>query len=197
MMKYINEVMRFNLFYSFIKLIRLDFLLFFCHNIGMIDFKINDKVMHFREGLSLIKEIVDREGRNYYLIQILNNDNDVVYVPIDNALNIIRPITSKENALALIQYVKTIEPERISNTKQRRDSFKRRLGSGNIQDLAFLARQLYFFNHPEVIDVPVKLGPADVEMLKSATKTLYDELALSFSIDRDKIEDYIVQLLSK
>lgn len=163
----------------------------------MSEFNIGDKVMHFREGLSLIKDNVSLNGMPYFLIVIVNAPDEIIYVPVDNANNIIRTITSKEDALKLVEYIKQIEPEYITNTKQRRDSFKRRLGSGNIYDLAFLSRQLYFFQHPESVQIPVKFGPADVEMLKSAARTMLDELALSFNVDRAEVEQYLYDLIAK
>lgn len=152
-------------------------------------FVVNDTVMHFREGLSHITEIRTINNRDYFIIRVRRDESEVIYVPVATAEAVIRHISSKEDAEALAKYIKEIKPEYITNTKQRRDGFKRRLGSGNIRDLAFLARQLYFFQHPEEIEVPVKFGPADVEMLKYAKCTMYDELAITYDVKRDEIEE--------
>ena len=75
------------------------------------------------------------------------------------------------------------------NTKQRRDAFKRRLGSGSVFDIAYLYRQKWLF---ETYPDNVKLGPADIEMLTFASNILLDELSLTYNIERDKIENHIV-----
>ena len=102
---------------------------------------------------------------------------------------------NEKDAREVIDYMKSVEAEFISNTKQRRDQYKRRLLSGNVRDLAYLSRQLYFYNFYNEQGQLVKLGPTDVQMLKDAETILFDELSISFNVDRLKIEDYVKQLL--
>ena len=163
----------------------------------MNEFSVNDKVMHFREGLSVIVDKKEMNGVDYFLVHVEREGGEIVYVPTSSAEKIIRHIISKKEAEQLIEYIITIEPEYITNTKQRRDNFKRRLGSGDIKDIAYLARQLFFFLHPETIEVPVKFGPADIDMLKYAHRTLLDELALSYRMSREAIESYFEKKISR
>ena len=157
-------------------------------------YKVNDKVMHFREGLSFIIEEKEMNGMKYFIVEVINN-GEKIYVPCDKADQIIRPLFNKKELGELIEFMKPIRPDYFNNTKQRRDVFKKRLGSGDIHDLAYLTMQLYYFTHPEEVDTPVKFGPADVDMLKYAAKTMFDELSLSLKIDRDKVEEHIYLLL--
>lgn len=159
-----------------------------------MSYKIKEKVMHFREGLSFISEEKEMNGTTYYIVVVINN-GEKVYVPKDKADAIIRPLFNKKDLNDLLEYMRPIRPDYFNNTKQRRDVFKKRLGSGDIKDLAYLTMQLYYFNHPEEVDTPVKFGPADVDMLKYAAKTMFDELALSLKIDRDEVEEHIYLLL--
>lgn len=154
----------------------------------MSTFNVGDTVMHFREGLSHITEIRRMNEKDYFIIRVVRDESEIIYVPVDTAMAVIRHVSNAQEAEELINYIRDVEPEYITNTKQRRDGFKRRLGSGNIRDLAFLARQLYFFTHPDEIAVPVKFGPADVEMLKYATTTMYDELAITYNVPRNEVE---------
>lgn len=154
----------------------------------MSTFNVGDTVMHFREGLSHITEIRRMNEKDYFIIRVVRDESEIIYVPVDTAMAVIRRVSNEQEAEELINYIRDVEPEYITNTKQRRDGFKRRLGSGNIRDLAFLARQLYFFTHPDEIAVPVKFGPADVEMLKYATTTMYDELAITYNVPRNEVE---------
>lgn len=160
----------------------------------MASYKVKEKVMHFREGLSFISEEKEMNGMSYYIVVVINN-GEKVYVPKDKADAIIRPLFNKKELDDLLDFMRPIRPDYFNNTKQRRDVFKKRLGSGDIRDLAYLTMQLYYFNHPEEVDTPVKFGPADVDMLKYAAKTMFDELSLSLKIDRDKVEDHIYLLL--
>ena len=154
----------------------------------MSAYKLNEKVMHFREGLSFIADEKEMNGVTYYLVQVVNG-GETVYVPKEKADAIIRPLFNKKELKDLLEFMKPIRPDYFNNTKQRRDAFKKRLSSGDIRDLAYLTMQLYYFNHPEEVDNPVKFGPADVEMLKYATTTMYDELAISYNVNRNEIEE--------
>ena len=158
-------------------------------------FEINDKVVHSREGLSTIVNKVTMGDREYFVVHADKGSGENIYVLITNTANIIRPIMSKEEAIGVLDYIKTVKAEFISNTKQRRDQYKKRLLSGSVQDLAYLATQLYFFNYYNANGQLVKLGPTDVQMLKDAEKILFDEFALSFNIPRDDVREYVENYL--
>lgn len=161
-----------------------------------MEYKINDRVVHAREGLSTITNITTMMDREYYVVVSDKGDCENIYVLKERTENIIRPIMSLEEGMKVVKYMKTVKAEFISNTKQRRDQYRKRLLSGNVLDLAYLSRQLYFFNYYNSIGQVVKLGPTDLQMLKDAEKVLFDELALSFNVDRDKVDQKIAELLA-
>jgi len=159
-------------------------------------FKINDKVVHAREGLSTIVDITKMMDRDYFVVHSDSGKGENIYVLVENTGNIIRPIMDKSAAMKVIEYMKTIAAEFIANTKQRRDQYKKKLLSGNAMDLAYLSRQLYFFNYYNANGQLVKLGPTDLQMLKDAEKILFDELALSFNVAREAIDKYVFDLVN-
>ena len=159
-------------------------------------FKINDMVIHAREGLATIVNTVTMADREYFVVHAKRGGGENIYVLINNTCNIIRPIMDEPAALKVIEYMKTVVAEFISNTKQRRDQYKRKLLSGNVLDLAYLSRQLYFYNYYNSNGQPIKLGPTDVQMLKDAETILYDEFALSFNKPREDVFGYVSGLLS-
>ena len=159
-------------------------------------FEINQKIVHSREGLSTIVGETEMAGRFYYVVHSDRGGGENIYVLKENTNKIIRPIMNIDEAKAVINYMKQVEPGFISNTKQRRDQYKRRLLSGDVLDLAYLSRQLYFFNYMNANGQLVKLGPTDLQMLKDATEILYDELAISFGVKRSEIADYVDSLLA-
>ena len=161
-----------------------------------MEYKINDRVVHAREGLSTITNITKMMDREYYVVVADKGERENIYVLKERTENIIRPIMSLEEGMKVVEYMKTVKAEFISNTKQRRDQYRKRLLSGNVLDLAYLSRQLYFFNYYNSIGQVVKLGPTDLQMLKDAEKVLFDELALSFNVDRDKVDQKVAELLA-
>ena len=155
-------------------------------------FKINDSVIHCREGLSVIVGSRDMNGKEYFLVSVKHNSGETIYVPVDTASSIIRPLMDKKAADSLLSFIKKIEKEFNTNTKQRRDAYKRRLSSGDVKDIAYLYKQLYFYkliggeNNTEI-----KLGPVDIDMLSYAENMLLDELSITYSIPREEIKAFV------
>ncbi len=161
-------------------------------------FKINESVIHCREGLSTIISVSAINGKDYFLVKTHQASAETIYVPVETAENIIRPILDQKAADEILKYIKGLEKEFNSNTKQRRDAYKRRLSSGDVKDVAYLYRQLYFYNliGGENND-EIKLGPVDIDMLSYAKNMLLDEFALSYKVDRAEIEAFIEKRIKK
>ena len=160
-----------------------------------MNYKVGDRVIHSREGLSTITNTTVIADNEYFVVVPDKGDHGNIYVLKSRTENIIRPIMNYDEAKKVVDYIKTVKAEFISNTKQRRDQYRRRLLSGNVYDLAYLSTQLYFFNYYNSHGQVVKLGPTDLQMLKDAEAILYDELAMSFNIDRDEVYNKITELL--
>ena len=161
-------------------------------------FKINDSVIHCREGLSTIIAMNNMNGRDYFLVRTNQAAAETIYVPVETANNIIRPIMNEKEADSILKYIKGIEKEFNTNTKQRRDAYKRRLASGDVKEIAYLYRQLYFYyliggeNNEEI-----KLGPVDIDMLSYAKNMLLDELAISYKVERADVEGFVESRIKK
>ena len=161
-------------------------------------FKINDSVIHCREGLSTIIAMNNMNGRDYFLVRSNQASAETIYVPVETAPNIIRPIMSEREADEILKFIKGIEKEFNTNTKQRRDAYKRRLSSGDVKEIAYLYRQLYFYEQiGGENNTEIKLGPVDIDMLSYAKNMLLDELAISYKIDRNDVETYIEKRIKK
>ena len=161
-----------------------------------MEYKVGDRVIHAREGLSTITSETSIAGNDYFVVVADKGDRENIYVMKSRTENIIRPIMSVEEATKVFEYMKTIGAEFISNTKQRRDQYRRRLLSGSVYDLAYLSRQLYFYYYYNENGNVVKLGPTDLQMLKDAEKILFDELALSLNADGEELKQKIKKALN-
>ena len=161
-----------------------------------MEFKVNDRVVHCREGLSTIVSDTVIGENEYFVVVADKGDRENIYVLKARTENIIRPVMSVEEAQAVIAYMKTVDAAFISNTKQRRDLYKKKLLSGNVYDLAYLSRQLYFFYLYTEQGQVVKLGPTDLQMLKDAESILFDEFAISFNVPREEVGKLVKKLLN-
>ena len=161
-------------------------------------FKINDSVIHCREGLSTIVSLNNMNGKDYFLVHVNRANGENIYVPVETADNIIRPLLNEKEADQLLKYIKGIKKEFNNNTKQRRDAYKRSLSSGDVKEIAYLYRQLYYYdkiggeNNEEI-----RLGPVDIDMLSHAENMLLDELSITYKVDRANVKEFIEKRMKK
>lgn len=159
----------------------------------MEQFVKGQQVVHCRDGLAVIVDETIISEKEYFVVKTIRGGGENIYVSKERAENIIRPIMDQKMANDLFEYAKTVEVEYNSNTKQRRDSLKRRLSSGDVKDIVFLVKQLYFFRNKN--DGSIKYGPVDLDMLQFATNNFFDELAITFQKPRDDMEAFVYKKL--
>ena len=159
----------------------------------MVEFKRGQQVVHCRDGLAVITDETVVSDKEYFIVKTIRGGGENIYVSKERARNIIRPIMDPTTADELLEYAKTIDIEYNSNTKQRRDGLKRRLSSGDVKDVIFLFKQLYFYK--TIQDGSIKYGPVDLDMLQFATNNLLDELSITYQKDRDQIEEFVYKKL--
>lgn len=159
----------------------------------MVQFVKGQQVVHCRDGLAVIVDETVISDKEYFVVKTIRGGGENIYVSKERAENIIRPIMDQKMANDLFEYAKTVEVEYNSNTKQRRDSLKRRLSSGDVKDIVFLVKQLYFYRNKN--DGSIKYGPVDLDMLQFATNNFFDELAITFQKPRDDMEEFVYKKL--
>ena len=162
----------------------------------MSDFNVNNEVIHCREGLSTIIGSKEMNGKEYFLVQVNRISGETFYVPVDSANSIIRHIMTAKEADELLKLVKKIGKDFNTNTKQRRDAYKKRLSSGDVKDIAYLYRQLFFYNKLGENNDEIKLGPVDLDMLNYAKNMLLDELAITYKQPRESAEKFIEERIA-
>ena len=160
----------------------------------MNEFSVGQKVMHIREGLSEIVDSKTINDRHFFVVKVCRGGGETIYVPIIGAENIIRPIMSVEEADNFLKRMKKIDKDFNTNTKQRRDYFKKCLSSGEVFDMLYLYHQYTLYTkYPD----GVKLGPTDIDMLEYATNFVLDELSLTYQTDKNETDAYVQSRLAK
>ena len=155
------------------------------------EFKLHDQVMHCREGLATIVDTKEMGGNEYFLVKINRGSGETIYVPQNKATAIIRHLVDAKEADELLRYAKTIDKDFNVNTKQRRDAFKRKLSSGDIKEIAYLATQLFHYENMSEEERNIKLGPVDLDMLEYAANMMLDEFSIAYNVNRDEIKDFL------
>ena len=160
-------------------------------------FKVNDVVVHYRDGVSTIVGTTVLDGTEFFVLKAKRVDGVSIYIPIANATQVIRPVMDEANADAIILYMKGIEANFNPNTKQRRDDYKRRLASGNILDIAYLVRHLYLYKTAESLPEKVRFGQVDFDILQSARNMLYDEFCITYNCPEEEIDEFVVKRMEQ
>ena len=162
-------------------------------------FQVDQTVIHKREGLAKIVSTAVIADKQYYLLKATRGDGEMIYVPGDASGSIIRPIMDETQAHEILDYMSNVKMEYTSNTKQRRDFYKRLLNSGETQDIAFLTMQLriYELSNHDSGNPDMKLGAMDIDILSKADNILMDELALTFGKDRERIKEFIFEKIKR
>lgn len=154
-------------------------------------YSVGNIVVHKREGIAKIVGTKTMMDKDYFLLTLIRGVGETIYVPVESSDEIIRPVMSKESADKILKLMKDLHFEFNINTKQRRDDFKKRIVSGNIEDIVYLVRQLHDFKTSSSLPEKLKFGQMDFYLLEKARDYLFDELALAYEIDRLNVDLFI------
>ena len=149
-------------------------------------FQIGEYVVHKVHGICEIMDIVTIANRKYYKVTPSKDNKLTIYVPYTNENDIIRNIMSEQEANKLIEYMKGIDNDLVVDSKSRRDEFARLLTTGNIYDIAFLAKKLYILREEKLKNNRF-IGVIDQDTFENANNRLIDELSLSLKISKDYV----------
>ena len=137
-----------------------------------------------------------KDDRMYYTMVPLYDAKSKLFIPTDSENIGLRPIMTKENALALVARLKDMEPISVQNEKEREKVFKEMIHKGNCEDISRIIKTLYLRKKAR-LDSGKKAVSLDEKYLFMAREQLYGELAVSLGIEKNGVEDYIVQSIEK
>ena len=135
----------------------------------------------------------DRSGREFYLLKPLYQDG-VVYTPAEGGKVPMRPVMSREEAIALIGAIPTIEPEvfRERTLQLLTQRYQAQLQAGNYRDLLELIMSIYA-KKQEAEQQRRRLGMVDERYMRQAERLLHGELAAALGIPYESVPAYIAQ----
>lgn len=149
------------------------------------------KVMvHKAHGICTIKEILQIGGNDYYKLVPSFDEGMSIFVPVSKEKEFLREVIDKNQADDLVDYMNNLDDSIIDDSKERRDSFHKKLSSGDLKEIAYMCYKLYLLKKAK-LNSNAKFCLTDSVMFDKAHKMLFDELALAYKIDRNKIVDYI------
>ncbi|MDD6212908.1 MAG: CarD family transcriptional regulator [Clostridiales bacterium] len=165
-------------------------------------FNKGDYVIYGSKGVCQVLDIttIEREGipgnRLYYQLTPLNSRGSKVFTPVDNNKTVMRALITKEEAEALIKDMPNMDEVWVPNEKQREQTYKDCLRTGECREYIRVIKTLYQRKKLRIASGK-KITSTDERYLKLAEEALYSEFALLFSVPRDEIPVLIKKKLDE
>ncbi len=162
-------------------------------------FNKGDMVVCGNNGVCLIEKISTIDGgvnnQVYYIMRPIYERNSTVYIPVESHKTPMRRIFSKEEAKEFIVTIPEIEELEIVNEKQREEQYKACMATAECKAWVTVIKTLNK-RSSERQKSGKKAISMDERYMRMAKDCLYGELAVSLSIPKEKVEDYIVDALT-
>lgn len=162
-------------------------------------FKKGDFVVNTNNGICEINDIITMNmsgiDKEYYLLVPIAEQTAKVYIPVDMASQRIRLAMSKKDALELIESIKDIDEAYIENEKEREKTYKEALNSRDPKRLVGIIKTLYL-RKQERVEAGKKNTAVDERYFKLAENHLHSELAFALQVDKEKVQEMILNSLN-
>ena len=157
-----------------------------------MEYKVGEVVVYPHHGAAVIEDIETREmgGETLeYLVLHINQSDLVVRVPIKNADNVgVRDVVGKEGLEKVFSVLRDEDVEEAGNWSRRYKANQERLGSGDINKVAEVVRDLWRRDQDR------GLSAGEKRMLSKARQVLVGELALADGVDEAKVEEVFARV---
>ncbi len=165
-----------------------------------IVFAVGDYVICSNKGVCVVEKIttldisgVDRE-REYYILKPLYMSGSTVYVPVDSSKESMRYVLAREEAKKLIAAIPEIPLLVITNEKLSEQIYRDCMKTNDCKELVKMIKTIYQRKQKR-IQAGRKVTAIDAKYFHLAEESLYGELAVALDMSRDKVEDYIVEVI--
>lgn len=175
----------------------------FLHKTGPgegIMFQIDDYVNYNVMGVYKVVDIrteqdISGTEKQYYILKPVYGNNLTIKTPVDNHKSLMRRVLTREEVMSIIETMPDQETIWIDNDRQRRESFKATLKTGDCKNWIKLIKTIYQKDQ-EKKAIGKKITKADEEIMKIAEKNLYEEFAVALNITPDEAVDYVMAHVS-
>lgn len=149
------------------------------------------------EAINSVKLRGQPEEQLYYTLQPLYQSCSIT-TPVKNQKVFSRPIITKAEAEELIGKIPNMDasPYHNRNLNQLRDYYKTLMEKHNCEDLILMTISIYK-KKQEAMAQKRKFGAVDERFMKEAEDLLFGEFAAALDIDRQSVQSFIEEKISK
>ena len=144
-------------------------------------------------GLHLSGADKDRE---YYILKPVYMTGSTVYVPVDTAEKTMRRVLNRREADKLIEEIPAIPLIVLANDKQLEQEYRSCMRSNCCEEWMKIIKTAYL-RRQKRLEEGRKATETDSRYFRLAEEELYGELAISLNLERNQVEDYILQEMNK
>lgn len=156
-------------------------------------FKVNDYVK-YKNDVCVISNIKEIRGFNYYTLAPIQDTSLIVNLPVDT--NLVKPLIEYNDAIKMIDDLPNLSVLNMTNDKALEQSYRKLLLSDETIDL-FTIVKTAFLRNKKRNDSGRKLGSVDSHYYEEACKKLLLELSIVMHLDEDKIENILIEQITK
>ena len=157
-------------------------------------FQVGDYIVYGSNGICRVEEITHPDiagstpDKLYYVLVPEKTRDSRLFCPTDNNRVVLRSVITAEEAKALLEEVKEIEPLKIQSERQRDDTYKKAMKSCDLRQCVQMIKALLIRKEEREANGK-KVTVTDERYMKLAEDGLYSELALAMGIDREEIKE--------
>lgn len=170
----------------------------FGRNGGVFMFEKGEFIMYGSSGVCQIEEIGPMEmsgakvGKLYYTLLPVYTNGSKIFTPVDNTKIVMRKIMTKQEAMDAVIEIPEIEPLWIEDEKKREELYKETLRACTFEGYIKVIKTL-FLRQQSRLENGKRLATVDERYLKMAQDGLYGELAISLSMDKEDVVNFITE----
>jgi len=150
-------------------------------------FKIGEYLV-YRKDVCKVKDIKEKEGKEYYQLMPVDDESLKIEVPIDNEN--LRCVISKVDLENLVNSIPNIDTIDCSDRMIELE-YRNLISTGSKEDLIKVIKTAYLRNKERIANKK-KLSEKDTNYQEKAEKLLYNEFSVVLNKTFDQVKEYII-----
>ncbi len=148
-------------------------------------FSVGQYVVHKTRGACQIKEQIQMNGGDYFLLISMIDESFKIYVPISLQGTVLRDVLEKQTMEDIFLSLQKKDIHWIENNKLRKDAYLKNYLTG---DFSCILETVVALNNLKKsrISQALMFSRTDEEMLEKGTKLLSSEIALAYHLTKDE-----------
>ncbi|MBQ8321518.1 MAG: hypothetical protein IJX92_04065 [Clostridia bacterium] len=167
-------------------------------------YSVGENILYGSGGVMRVVDVreenITGEKKNYYVLRAVGaHEDSLTYVPVDNEklTSMMYPLMTKGEIDALLKRVACEDEEEwLADSRQRGESFKRIMDSGDRVKLMRMIRSIHSAAKKRSLEGK-KNYLSDENAMRKAKKLLYSEFSVVLGIPEDDVEDFITREIEK